>query len=106
MQQRRPDDVRVVPARHRHGGHRDGRDTTYRLHGTVEPTAIGATVSSGRIRLFDRDFVDIYRRVPAGTRVVVRPAGETVVSETDDGSAFRQEAHLRRPGQAAWTIMV
>ncbi|WP_264601265.1 L,D-transpeptidase [Rhodobium gokarnense] len=55
--------------------YRDGRDTYYRLHGTVEPWTIGTTVSSGCIRLLNQDIMDLYRRVPVGTKVVVLPAG-------------------------------
>jgi lipoprotein-anchoring transpeptidase ErfK/SrfK len=51
--------------------YRDGRDTLYRLHGTVEPWTIGAMVSSGCIRLLNQDIMDLYRRVPVGSRVVV-----------------------------------
>ncbi|TSJ60947.1 L,D-transpeptidase [Starkeya sp. 3C] len=51
--------------------YRDGRDTLYRLHGTVEPWTIGTMVSSGCIRLLNQDIIDLYRRVPAGTRAVV-----------------------------------
>ncbi|MCB8838518.1 L,D-transpeptidase [Aurantimonas sp. VKM B-3413] len=53
--------------------YRDGRDTLYRLHGTVEPWTIGTKVSSGCIRLFNQDIIDLYRRVPVGTKVVVLP---------------------------------
>lgn len=51
--------------------YRGGRDTLYRLHGTVEPWTIGTMVSSGCIRLLNQDIIDLYRRVPAGTRAVV-----------------------------------
>ncbi|TCT00512.1 L,D-transpeptidase [Aquabacter spiritensis] len=54
--------------------YRDGRDTYYRLHGTVEPWSIGTMVSSGCIRLLNQDIIDLYRRVPIGSRVVVLPA--------------------------------
>lgn len=60
--------------------YRDGRDTYYRLHGTVEPKSIGTTVSSGCIRLFNQDIIDLYGHVPVGTRVVVLPVGETVAA--------------------------
>ncbi|WP_349368279.1 L,D-transpeptidase [Salinarimonas sp.] len=49
-----------------------GRDTLYRIHGTNEPWSIGKAVSSGCIRLLNQDIVDLHRRVPTGTRVVVR----------------------------------
>jgi lipoprotein-anchoring transpeptidase ErfK/SrfK len=51
--------------------YRDGRDTLYRIHGTHEPDTIGQSVSSGCIRLFNQDIVDLYRRVPVGTSVTV-----------------------------------
>lgn len=55
--------------------YRDGKDTYYRLHGTVEPWTIGTMVSSGCIRLLNQDIMDLYRRVPVGSKVVVLPAG-------------------------------
>jgi lipoprotein-anchoring transpeptidase ErfK/SrfK len=51
--------------------HRNGRDTYFRLHGTVEPYTIGQSVSSGCIRLINQDIIDLYNRTPVGTRVVV-----------------------------------
>ena len=51
--------------------YRDGRDTFFRLHGTTEPETIGQAVSSGCIRLFNQDIIDLYNRVPIGTRVTV-----------------------------------
>lgn len=53
--------------------YRDGTDTLYRLHGTVEPWTIGTMVSSGCVRLINQDIIDLYRRVPVGSRVVVLP---------------------------------
>jgi lipoprotein-anchoring transpeptidase ErfK/SrfK len=47
------------------------RDTLYRLHGTNDPTSIGQALSSGCIRLLNHDIIDLYRRVPIGTPVVV-----------------------------------
>jgi len=49
------------------------RDTLYRLHGTQEAYSIGRAVSSGCVRLLNQDIIDLYERVPDGTRVVVRP---------------------------------
>lgn len=54
--------------------YRDGRDTLYRIHGTNEPHTIGHSISSGCIRLFNQDIVDLYRRVPVGTSVTVLDA--------------------------------
>lgn len=50
---------------------KDGRDTLYRIHGTTEPHTIGKAVSSGCIRMLNQDVIDLYRRVPRGSRVVV-----------------------------------
>jgi lipoprotein-anchoring transpeptidase ErfK/SrfK len=49
----------------------NGRDTNFRLHGTIEPETIGQAVSSGCIRLFNQDIIDLYDRVPVGTKVRV-----------------------------------
>lgn len=51
--------------------YRDGHDTFFRLHGTTEPETIGTAVSSGCIRLFNQDIIDLYNRVPVGTHVTV-----------------------------------
>jgi len=54
------------------------RDTLYRLHGTIAPETIGTAVSSGCVRLFNHDIIDLYRRVPVGTHVVVLPTAGSV----------------------------
>jgi lipoprotein-anchoring transpeptidase ErfK/SrfK len=46
--------------------------TEYRIHGTNLPKSIGHAVSSGCFRLVNSDVVDLYERIPIGTRVVVR----------------------------------
>lgn len=51
--------------------YRGGKDTFFRLHGTIEPETIGTAVSSGCIRLFNQDIIDLYDRVPIGTQVTV-----------------------------------
>jgi lipoprotein-anchoring transpeptidase ErfK/SrfK len=48
-----------------------GRDTLYRIHGGGRPGTLGKATSSGCIRLLDHDAIDLYNRVPAGTRTVV-----------------------------------
>lgn len=50
---------------------KDGRDTMYRIHGTTAPKSIGTRASSGCLRMLNEDVVDLYRRVPIGTRVTV-----------------------------------
>ncbi|MCS0493503.1 L,D-transpeptidase [Ancylobacter sp. MQZ15Z-1] len=49
----------------------NGKDTLYRIHGTLEPTTIGTNVSSGCIRMINQDAIDLYSRVAVGTKVVV-----------------------------------
>ena len=47
--------------------------TLYRIHGTNDPTSIGVAESSGCIRMMNDDVMDLYERVPVGTKVIVRP---------------------------------
>jgi lipoprotein-anchoring transpeptidase ErfK/SrfK len=46
--------------------------TVYRIHGTNQPQTIGSAVSSGCFRLVNGDVIDLYDRVPIGTKVIVR----------------------------------
>ncbi|WP_054312389.1 L,D-transpeptidase [Mesorhizobium sp. 1M-11] len=50
---------------------KDGKDTLFRIHGTNEPHTIGQAVSSGCIRMMNQDVIDLYRRAPSGSKVVV-----------------------------------
>ena len=43
----------------------------YRIHGTNEPSTIGHNVSSGCIRMMNKDVIDLYNRVPVGAKVIV-----------------------------------
>ncbi|MFN3744542.1 MAG: L,D-transpeptidase [Hyphomicrobiaceae bacterium] len=45
--------------------------TMYRIHGTDAPWSIGQAVSKGCIRMYNKDVIDLYDRVPVGTRVTV-----------------------------------
>lgn len=49
----------------------NGRDTLYRLHGTMDARSIGKAVSSGCVRLLFQDVIDLYGRVPDGSPIVV-----------------------------------
>ena len=49
----------------------NGRDTYYRIHGTTAPRSIGQAASSGCIRMLNEHVIDLYDRVPRGTRVTV-----------------------------------
>ncbi len=48
--------------------------TIYRIHGTNQPETIGHAVSSGCFRLANGDVIDLFERVPVGTKVVIRHA--------------------------------
>jgi lipoprotein-anchoring transpeptidase ErfK/SrfK len=43
----------------------------YAIHGTNNPASVGSFVSHGCIRMLNQDVMDLYRRVPRGTEVVV-----------------------------------
>ena len=49
----------------------NGRDTYYRIHGTNAPRTIGTSVSNGCIRMLNTHVIDLYERVPIGTKVTV-----------------------------------
>ena len=66
------------------------KDTLFRIHGTLEPWTIGSSVSSGCIRMINQDVIDLYERVPVGTKVVV----------LGSGAAERPEARRRQAPQA------
>lgn len=51
---------------------KDNKDTYYRIHGTSEPWTIGTNVSSGCIRMINQDAIDLFSRLPEGTKVIVR----------------------------------
>ena len=53
----------------------NNKDTYFRIHGTTQPMSIGKAMSSGCIRLFNQDIIDLYNRVPIGTEVVVKQTG-------------------------------
>jgi lipoprotein-anchoring transpeptidase ErfK/SrfK len=62
--------------------YRQGNDLGFRLHGTLEPWSIGSNVSSGCIRMFSEDVIDLYQRCPIGTRVLVlKVLGAPVIDE-------------------------
>ncbi|MGJ4860741.1 L,D-transpeptidase [Labrys sp. La1] len=49
----------------------NGKDTLYRIHGTSEPWTIGTKASSGCIRMFNEDVIDLYARTRIGAKVIV-----------------------------------
>jgi len=48
-----------------------GKDTLYRIHGTIEPWSIGLNVSSGCIRMLNENVTELYDLVEIGAKVVV-----------------------------------
>lgn len=54
--------MRTIPSR---------RDEGIRIHGTPEWRSIGRRASSGCFRMVNHDVIDLFGRVPMGTRVVV-----------------------------------
>ena len=51
-------------------------DTLYRIHGTNQPWSIGLNLSSGCIRMMNKDVEHLYDRVKIGTKVIVVGPGE------------------------------
>jgi len=51
--------------------YRNGVDTYYRIHGTNQPQSIGTAASNGCIRMRNDDVIDLYPRIPIGTKVTV-----------------------------------
>jgi lipoprotein-anchoring transpeptidase ErfK/SrfK len=72
--------------------YKDGRDTLYRIHGTDDPGSIGSNVSSGCVRLINQDVIDLFNRLPVGTKVVVLPDSGPAVPTVrlDPATAARQ----------------
>ena len=61
--------------------YRGGRDTYFRIHGTIDNLSIGRASSAGCIRLFNQDAIDLYNRVPVGAPVTVRSYAESLAAE-------------------------
>jgi lipoprotein-anchoring transpeptidase ErfK/SrfK len=51
--------------------YQNGRDTHLRIHGTIAPETIGTNSSNGCFRMINEHVIDLYKRVPIGTEVVV-----------------------------------
>lgn len=71
--------------------YRCGRDSLFRIHGTIQNESIGRATSAGCIRLFNQDAIDLYNRVEIGARVKVRNLEESLRLEgpfIDDASGI------------------
>jgi lipoprotein-anchoring transpeptidase ErfK/SrfK len=62
-------------------------DTLFRIHGTTQPWSIGKSLSSGCIRLMNQDIIDLYSRVPIGTKVKVLGNAHPDVAMENDPNA-------------------
>ncbi len=51
--------------------YKGGNDTLYRIHGTNQPWTIGQNMSSGCIRMMNKDVEHLYKQAKIGTKVVV-----------------------------------
>jgi lipoprotein-anchoring transpeptidase ErfK/SrfK len=72
-------------------------DTLFRIHGTRDPKSIGKAVSSGCIRMLNADVIELFDRVPLGTRVVVLPSARPVAkAKKPKRSITLAEARRRR----------
>lgn len=58
----------------------DAKDTDgriYGIHGTNQPNSIGKYVSNGCIRLRNERVVELYEKVPLGTKVWIVTSGKS-----------------------------
>ncbi len=61
--------------------YRGGRDTLFRIHGTIDPASIGRATSAGCIRLFNQDAIHLFDNTTIGATVHVRTAEESLALE-------------------------
>lgn len=61
--------------------YRGGKDTRFRIHGTVDNNSIGHATSAGCIRLFNQDAIELFERVRIGAKVKVRTLDESIEME-------------------------
>ncbi len=55
----------------------------YGIHGTNRPGSVGRRASAGCVRMFNRDVIELYRRVPVGTEVVITGSPGVKFGETE-----------------------
>lgn len=61
--------------------YRNGKDSNFRIHGTIDNNSIGHATSAGCIRLYNQDAIDLYSRVKIGAKVKVRSYDESLAME-------------------------
>lgn len=81
--------------------------STYRIHGTDAPWTIGAAVSKGCIRMYNQDVIDLYPRIPVGTKVTVTwqtfRGGEAVAARATPAPYGEERRPVRRRAVAEGT---
>jgi lipoprotein-anchoring transpeptidase ErfK/SrfK len=67
--------------------------SAYRIHGTDAPWTIGQAVSHGCIRMTNEDVLDLYPRVPVGTRVTVtwEKFSPSAIASNDTSSSYADD---------------
>ena len=71
--------------------YKDGKDTYFRIHGTIQNESIGLATSAGCIRLYNQDVIQLFEEVELGTQVKVRTLPESLAAEgpfMDDARGF------------------
>ncbi|WP_436277789.1 L,D-transpeptidase [Paracoccus methylarcula] len=86
--------------------YRGGRDTYYRIHGTMDPSSIGKATSAGCIRLFNQDIMDLFDETGNGTRVTVRSQADSLryegpLIETPEGYVIPAREQAQATAAAA-----
>lgn len=75
--------------------------SAYRIHGTDAPWTIGQAVSHGCIRMTNEDVLDLYPRIPVGTRVTVTWQQFKTQTISDGGNLERYTDKDSNPKAAA-----
>lgn len=70
-----------------------GRDYGYRIHGTPEWKSVGTNASSGCIRMFNQDVIDLFDRVKGSEKVIVLTAS----GEMPKGLVIPSEIAPKKP---------
>lgn len=61
--------------------YRNGKDSMFRVHGTIDNASIGRATSAGCIRLFNQDIIHLFENAEIGDRIVVRTAEQSLAAE-------------------------
>jgi len=75
--------------------------SNYGIHGNNSPSSIGTYASSGCIRMYNKDIVWIYDRVPVGTPVDIINTGEDLAAGMKYATVFLNGAGAGFPDQTS-----